>query len=115
MPKRAVRVGSDVGCQLSVRVPGWFKNELVDWCEGLGVPVSVWVVNCLREGLREGKGFPAAPPARVPLPGLDEQVRLWLLGERLVLPCGRSGVCEGLVAGVLPGGSFCGVCGVRVV
>ena len=113
--KPALKVDPDIACQLSVRIPGWFKNQIVEHCETVDVPVSVWVINVLREALRAGKGFPEAPPAKAGLPGLDEQLRLYLLGERLVLPCGRVGVCEGLSAPLLGGVRFCGECGVRVV
>lgn len=115
MPKQPRRIPNhDEECQLAVRIPGWFKNQIVDLCEREGVPVSVWVVAQLQRGVLEGRGVPEPPPARVGLPTVVDEIRAYVLGERVLLPCGRVGSCAGLVPEVVGGVGFCGECGIRV-
>lgn len=75
--------------------------------------MTEWVAVALYSVLREGKGLPMSPEPR-PLPSLADEVRLWAVGERVFMPCGRvRGECGFVVEG-LGVADFCGVCGVRV-
>lgn len=78
------------------------------------MPVQAWVAAQLHRALLEGRGVPSPPPARVGLPTTADEIRAYVLGERLLLPCGRVGSCAGLVPEVVGGVGFCGECGIRV-
>ena len=115
MPRRPIKaVHKDQEYNLVVQVPGWLKNELIAYCEGLGTSLNQWVVTMLREALREGRGLPPAPPARAPLPGLDEQIRAWAVGDKILMPCGKPAPCPGDTPIELAGFEYCNECGIRV-
>jgi len=93
---------------VTVPVPGWLKNELVDLAEGSGVSFQRLVVLLLTNGVRVEGGKPSLQVGGFvePLSG----VVAYLRGERRLEPCGLP-VCEKRVVDVL-GSSFCDVCGV---
>lgn len=115
MPRRPIRAAKDdQDYNLVVLVPGWFKNELISHCEELGTSINQWVVTALRDALRDAKGLPPPPPARAPLPGLDDQIRAWAVGEKILMPCGKPAPCPGDDPEHLAGFDYCKECGIRV-
>lgn len=101
---------------LQVRVPGWLKNEVLAHCEDLNCSLNAWLVEVIRWGLREGQGLPHPPPAHAPLPTPSHQMRAYLLGERLMTPCGQQGECPATEGQVWDHDemTFCRSCGIRV-
>ena len=93
---------------LTVPIPGWLKNELVDLAEGSGVSFQKLVGLLLVNGVRVEVGKPSFE-----LGGSVEPfggVVAYLRGERRLEPCGLPS-CEKKSVEVL-GSSFCDVCGV---
>lgn len=115
MGRKPVRaVVEDHQYNLVLRIPGWFKNELVDFCAEQGVSMNQWAISAIRDAMMAGKGIPEPPPAKVPLPGLDDQIRLWAAGERIMMPCGRFDECPGSDSRKLGGMRFCPECNIRI-
>lgn len=101
---------------LNVRIPGWLKLEIIEFCAENGWSLQDWASVRLLVALREGRGLPGEPRAVVPLPTTADEIRSHLSGERLLGPCGLRWPC-GFDSGevrVVGGCEFCGVCGVRV-
>jgi hypothetical protein len=93
---------------VTVPVPGWLKNGLVDLAEGSGVSFQRLVGLLLVNGLRDAEGralLEVSDPVE-PLSG----VVAYLRGERRLEPCGQPS-CDKKPVEVL-GSSFCDVCGV---
>lgn len=93
---------------VTIPVPGWLKNELVDLAMARELSFQRLVGLLLVNGVRDGKGLPLllpAPPVE-PLSG----VVAYLRGERRLEPCGQSS-CEKKPVEVL-GSTFCDTCGV---
>ena len=93
---------------VTVPVPGWLKNELVDLAEGSGVSFQKLVGLLLVNGVRVEVGKPSFElgGSVEPLVG----VLAYLRGERRLEPCGQVS-CVKVPVEVL-GSSFCDVCGV---
>lgn len=105
---RSRRAVPDETVFVTVPVPGWLKNGLVDLAVVRGVSFQRLVGLFLVNGLRDAEG-------RVLL-GVDEPVDslggvlAYLRGERRLEPCGQP-FCVKVPVEVL-GSSFCDVCGV---
>ena len=114
MPKQPQRqTNPHQTCQIAVRIPGWFKNQIIDHCQQHHIPLHQFITNALHTAIQTNQGLPPKPAER-PLPTTADEIRAWIAGERLLTPCGREGVCAGLEPQVLSGLGFCGECGVRV-
>lgn len=94
---------------LTVPVPGWLKNGLVDLAEGSGVSFQRLVGLLLVNGLRDAEGRVLLEVGSDPVDSLGG-VLAYLRGERRLEPCGLP-VCEKKPVEVL-GSRFCDVCGV---
>jgi len=115
MPRKPVKaVNNNANYNVVVQVPGWFKNELIAHCESLETSLNSWIVYTLREGLRAGAGLPPAPPALAPLPTIEDTLRAYVSGERIVMPCGKPGPCAGDNPVPLGGFEYCPECSIRV-
>ena len=115
MPKSLRRANPDEQVNLAVRIPGWLKNEVVDYLEETDQSLNEWFGAVLLRGLREGWGVPEPPRAGRPLPSTADEVRAWAVGERLLGPCGEVWPCGGSDGGrVVSGLRFCSVCSVRL-
>ena len=116
MPKSLRRANPDEQVNLAVRIPGWLKNQVVDYLEETDQSLNEWFGAVLLRGLREGWGVPEPPPARRPLPTTGDEVRAWAAGDRLLGPCGSPvegcvGVSERFeVSGLV----FCSGCSIRL-
>ena len=104
---------------LTVRIPGWMKQQIIELCEEHGWSLQEWVSVRLLVDLWEGRGVPLPPRGVCPLPSSGDVLRVVLSGEggRLFGPCGGVWPC-GFVGGgsvVVGGVEFCSVCDVRVV
>lgn len=114
MPKQPQRqTNPHQTCQIAIRIPGWFKNQIIDHCTKHQIPLHQFVANAVRVALLEDRGVPVPPVGRS-LPTTADEIRAYVGGERLLTPCGREGVCAGLEPDVLSGLGFCGECGIRV-
>lgn len=93
---------------VTVPVPGWLKNGLVDLAEGSGVSFQRLVALLLVNGLRDAEGSALLEFGK-PVDSLSGVVA-YLRGERRLEPCGLPS-CDKRVVEVL-GSTFCDVCGV---
>ena len=116
MARPASKAKSGVLSYLQVRLDGKIKNEVAAHCRKLGCSMNAWLVEVIRSALREQRGLPEPPPARAPLPTMVDQIREWMAGESVVMPCGKTGSCEGMQKPLFEhdGLGFCSVCEVRV-
>jgi hypothetical protein len=90
---------------------GKLKNQIIDICEANGTSINKWVLGVLYGAVRAGRGLPIAPEPVAPPPGTIEQIRAYLDGERLIMPCGKSR-CD-IQLELVGGLEFCSTCGVR--
>ena len=103
---RRARDGDSV--YVTVPIPGWLKNGLVDLAEGSGVSFQKLVGLLLVNGVRDAEGralLEVSDPVE-PLSG----VVAYLRGERRLEPCGLPS-CDKRAVDVL-GSTFCDTCGV---
>lgn len=115
MPRKPIKANnSTTDYNLVVRVPGWFKNELIEHCENLDTSLNSWIIYTLREALRASAGLPPAPPALAPLPTIEDTLRAYVAGERLLMPCGKQAPCAGENPVSLGGYEYCPECSIRV-
>lgn len=115
MPRRPIRARNEGSSyNLVIRIPGRLKNEILDHCAGIDAPINSWVVSVLLEALRDARGLPPPPPAAAPLPTIDEVLRSYVLGERIIMPCGQPGPCAGENPVKLGGIDYCPECSIRV-
>ena len=105
---RSRRAVSDEVVFVTVPVPGWLKNGLVDLAEGSGVSFQKLVGLLLVNGLRDSEGR-ALLEVSDPVDSLSGVVA-YLRGERRLEPCGLPS-CDKRAVEVL-GSVFCDVCGV---
>ena len=117
MPHKPTRAQQpDVDYHVILRVPGWFKNQIIDLAESNGVSVNQWLLSAIRSAVLEQQGVPEPPQARAPLPTTVDQIRAYAEGERLTLPCGKVGTeCAGTTdARPLGTHLYCPECNIRV-
>lgn len=108
MPKKSKRAKASDTVFVTVPVPGWLKNSLVDLACDSDISFQRLVVLLLTNGLRVEAGKPSL---QVDLP-VDpvESLVAYLRGVRVLEPCGLP-VCVKVPVEVL-GSVFCDVCGV---
>jgi len=112
MPLKPTRAGSDDGeYQFVVRMTGKLKNSIIDLCLRENCSLNDWALTVIQTAVRAGKGLPAAPPATRAPPGTLEQIRAYVTGERMLMPCGKQ-KCNMILekTGSL---EFCTTCGIR--
>lgn len=115
MPRKPIKAKNhDNDYNVVIRVPGWFKNEIIEHCDELGTSLNSWIIYTLREALRADAGLPPAPPALAPLPTLEDTLRAYVAGERIIMPCGKPGPCAGENPVPLGGFEYCSECSIRV-
>lgn len=116
MPAKPRKSKPDKPAVIVLRLPGKYKNRMIEHCARLGVPYTNWAVHALLRQMDDDLGVPPAPPAVAPIPSQVEQLHAYLRGEKLLLPCGREGdSCAGTdhperIAGY----DFCPECRIRV-
>jgi len=110
--RRAGRVDPDRMVHVTVRVRGSVKNGLLDVCEEWGCALSDVVLLAVEDFVRARGGVPRLSDGVRPA-GVDDVLRAYVSGERVLEPCGRVAPC-GRVERVVGSFRFCDVCGVRV-
>lgn len=112
MGRKASRAGDSEGLyNVTVRVRGSVKNGLLAEAERLGCSLSELVLLAVEDFVRGRDGVPCLSDGVRP-PGVDDVLRGYLSGERVLEPCGRVS-CD-RVERVVGSFRFCDVCGVRV-
>lgn len=113
-PTRARQPDSDH--HVVLRVPGWFKNQIIDLAADSNVSVNQWILAALRAAVLDQQGVPEPPQARAPLPTTVDQIRAYAEGEKLILPCGKMGTeCAGTTSAQRLGTHlYCPECNIRV-
>lgn len=80
--------------QTVLHLPGRLRNELVDYCNSLGVTMNEWCGIVIRQALEEARGLPEPPPPAAPIPTRVDILRQYLTGEQVLEPCGKPYPCE---------------------
>ena len=113
-PKPAQQPDADY--HIVLRVPGWFKNEVIELAATNGVSLNQWLLAAVRKAALEQQGVPDPPQARAPLPTTLDQIRAYTEGSKLVLPCGKIGdSCAGTLEPTRMGTHlYCPECNIRV-
>ena len=116
MGRHPQRHPDDVDALLSIRVPGWLKNEIVDQAKAADVSISAYLGAIIHRVVRRDLGLPEPPPAKVPIPDVADVLRAYATGQPMLTPCGAHGSCPGLDAEPLRIGSvrFCSICDIRL-
>jgi len=116
MPAKPRKSRPDKPTVIVLRLPGKYKNAMIEHADGLGVPYTSWCVEALVQALSDERGLPPPPPASAPLPSEVDQLHAYLRGERLLLPCGREALsCAGTENPERLGSSlYCPECRIRV-
>lgn len=111
MGRKASRIPDDRWGHVTVRLRGDRKSRLLDVAEEWGCALSDVVLLAVEDFVRSRDGVPRLGDGVRP-PSVDDVLRAYVSGERLVQPCGRVS-CDRVESQV---GSFrfCDVCGVRV-
>lgn len=112
MSRKPVRANLPDGTyNLVIRVPGWLKNDVVDFCASEELGINEWLSTVVLSALRDGRGLPPAPEPSGTLPTTADQIRAYMAGEKLTQPCGRTDCQPELQQ--LQKMLFCKNCGVR--
>ena len=113
-PKPAQQPNADY--HIVLRVPGWFKNEVIELAATDGVSLNQWLLAAVRKAALEQQGVPDPPQARAPLPTTLDQIRAYTEGTKLSLPCGKIGdSCAGTLEPARMGTHlYCPECNIRV-
>lgn len=116
MPRPPQPANPDTPNYIQLRLPGWLKNDIISHCETLGCSLNAWLIEAVQTALRSDRGLPEPPQARAPIPTTADQIRAWAVGERLLMPCGKS-ECSAYEGDTWShdGMGFCRECGIRVV
>jgi hypothetical protein len=115
VPRRPKQAKPDTLNYVAFKVPGALKNEMRAFCTKKKMTMSSWLIELAKTAMREDRGIPEPPPARAPIPTAEDEIRAYMLGEKVMTPCGKSqdeclvGVKDSLHSGM----KFC-VCGIRV-
>jgi hypothetical protein len=111
--RRASRAGDPDGLfNVTVRVRGSVKNRWLLEAERRGVCLSDLVLLAVEGVVRSGEGVPRLVDG-VRGPDVGDVLRGYVLGERVLEPCGRVSPC-GRVEVCVGSFTFCDSCGVRV-
>lgn len=112
MPLEPQRASNPDGkYNLTVVIPGWLKNKIVDHCKLLDVSIGEWVATRLMLDINEERGLPEPPPAVKGIPDVTDVIREWATGERIIQPCGKTDCNPEWQE--LQKMKFCTKCGVR--
>lgn len=102
---------------VQTRIPGFIKNDLLDFAEKEDMSLNQATALILKTFLEEGKGIPQPPPAEVPVPTLRAVLQAYHEGTSLIGPCGQSwdSGCSYQECGVrtVDNADFCADCGIR--
>ena len=102
---------------VQTRVPGFIKNDLIDFAEREGMSLNQATALILKTFLEEDRGIPQAPPAEVPVPTLRSVLQAYHEGTSLIGPCGQSWDtgCKYQECGVrkIDDAEFCAECNIR--
>lgn len=100
---------------VAFKVPGALKNEMRAFCKRKGIHMSAWLIELAKHAMREDRGIPEPPIARAPAPTREDEIRAYILGDHLLMPCGKeqSECLVGKNDSTHSGMTFC-ECGIRV-
>lgn len=97
---------------LGIRIPGWQKNQIIDFCKSKNISVSQLIQYAIWQFIREDKGIPAPGPSQYAVVTPEETIRAYLTGETLLQPCGKIECKQDLV--MFQGMTFCETCNLRI-
>lgn len=95
-----------------LRVKGSMKNDMLRAAKKHDMSLSEYVLYCVWEHIRSGKGIPAPGSAQFSLPNPLQEIQAYLRGEQLLTPCGKKECDMKLIE--FQGMTFCDTCNVRI-
>ena len=110
MPRPAKPSDPDKEYWLHVRIPGWLKNDILALSQQQNMDLMDWAAVGLYILSREQRKLPVRPDSR-PLPTTADQIRLWAVGEKMLMPCGKQSCAY--TPEVVGSSTFCSLCGIR--
>ena len=116
---RPSHVDPSLTVAVQTRIPGWLKNDLLDFSNDNGLTLNESVAMVLKTFIEEDRKIPAPPPAAAPVPTLRDVLKEYHehAGDSLVGPCGQpwNGGCNYQECGVkrIDNVEFCVSCGIR--
>lgn len=116
MSRRPSKGSAGALSYMQIRVDGDLKNQIIAQAADAGVSVNTLMTEMIKAWIREQKGLPEPPRARVPLPTEFDVLTAWINGEQVLTPCGKRGTCDGMEGKTTKNGpmTFCDTCGIRV-
>lgn len=97
---------------LTIRISGQQKNQIINHAESKGLTVSQLIEFAVWEFIRLDKGIPNPGPSQFKKATPEEMLRSYLSGETLLQPCGKTS-CEQRLT-TFQGMEFCETCNVRI-
>ena len=114
---QASPVDGDAMAVIHLNVPGWLKNEMLERANAEGISLRSWVMMACKAVVEGEVGVPPPPPARAPIPTVQEVVDDYMSGANgTMAPCGSMWPCAVDTEGTkkLVGTEYCNACGIRV-
>lgn len=96
---------------ITVKVTGAQKNLLIKAAESQGMTLSAFLDWTIFDYCQQSKGLPGGP-APHPKPTPDEYLRSYLLGEKILMPCGKEECNMKIVT--FDNAEFCSTCSFRI-
>ena len=97
---------------LSIRLSGAQKNQIIDAAEEQNTPVNQLILYAVWTYLRSKQGIPLPGSAQFARNSPEDLLKAYLSGETLLMPCGKP-KCK-MVPVVVSGMEFCDTCNVRI-
>ena len=97
---------------LSIRLTGAQKNQIIDAAEQEGISVNQLILYSVWTYIRSKQGIPLPGSSQFARNTPEDYLKAYLSGETLLMPCGKP-KCK-MVPVTLSGMEFCDTCNVRI-
>lgn len=97
---------------VGIRISGKQKNLIIDHALAKGITVSQLIEYAVWQFIRNDEGIAAPGPSQFAKTTREDQVRAYLTGETLLMPCGKQ-TCN-QVSVSFQGAEFCETCNLRI-
>ena len=109
-PQRAQYPDRDYN--LTIRLSGEQKNQIIDTASDLGISVTQLVLYSVWTYIRSQTGIPQPGPSQFARSTKEDMLKAYLSGQTLLMPCGKP-KCK-MKEVDLNGLVFCETCNVRI-
>jgi hypothetical protein len=97
---------------VTIRISGKEKNQIIEHAEKLGISVSQLINYAIWTFVRSGEGIPSPGPSQFAKTTNEDVIRSYLTGITLLKPCGQVSCDQQLV--MFQGMEFCETCNLRI-